>query len=117
MQHYQPNAFLAKPTKFRGRGMHGVISYPGFHTTTRYSVACSYANAKVDDLTPSEWTATLKKSWSSPMPDYPVVISLVMRGKPRVEYHGTSYRNLLKAAPRLCARLPKPPPPYEDPGD
>lgn len=32
----------------------------------------------------------------------------------RIEYHGTSYLNLLSAAPVLAAKLPKPPPPYHE---
>jgi len=35
------------------------------------------------------------------------------RSRPkRPEYHGTSYRNLLSAAPRLGKKLPVPPPPF-----
>lgn len=78
------NVFAAKPAKFAGRQMMGVISHPGFHTTDRYGVACNYANAKVDQHTPSEWTATLKRGWHYPMSDYPVVVSLVMNGLERL---------------------------------
>ena len=37
------------------------------------------------------------------------------RGRPkRPEYHGTTYRNLLSAAPKLGRRLPAPPPPFKE---
>lgn len=91
---YKRNAFAAKPRKFRGRGMHGVFTHPGFHTTDRFSVACSYANAKVDDLTATQndFTGILKPGWRHFMPDYPVIVSLVMNGLVRLpDYDAFEY--------------------------
>ena len=86
------NAFDAKPTKFAGRQMLGVISHPGFHTTDRYSVACSYAYAKVDSQAPTEISPAIKKGWEYPMTDYPVVVSLVMNGLGRLpDYDAFEY--------------------------
>jgi len=74
------NAFAARPKHFHGRPLHGTIKFPGFHTTDILDIAKAYAHAKVDAMTPSEWGATLKKGWTYPMWDYPVIVTLDMRG-------------------------------------
>lgn len=90
------NAFAARPKKFRGRGMHGVITHPGFHTTDAFGVACTYAHAKVDDLLPGVnqmgGILSRKKPWRYPIHDYPVVVSLVMNGLQRLpDYDAHNY--------------------------
>lgn len=99
---YRRNVFLAKPAKFRGRQMMGVVEYPGFHTTDLYGVACAYAHGKVEDLATTEWGATIRKGWNDPMADYPVVVSLVMNGLERLpdfdafEYYADPVAQLLE---------------------
>lgn len=90
------NACLAKPSKFRGRGMRGVVTHPGFHTTDKFGVACTYAQAKVEDLLPglNQTGGILSKTkpWSYPIHDYPVIVSLVMNGLTRLpDYDAFEY--------------------------
>jgi len=73
------NVFQAKPVKFRGRKMLGVVTHPGFHAAGSAEITFPYAHAKVEWELPSE-AASVKPDWDYPLSDYPVIVEIDTQG-------------------------------------
>lgn len=73
------NALMAKPDKYHGMTMSGVVTHPGFHTGSSMTVCQPYAQAKVSELLPNSWGRELQRHV---MRDYPVILELDMQGMP-----------------------------------
>jgi hypothetical protein len=67
-------------------------------------------------LVEAGWDTVCKDDIDAFDPSYALAYERVAPAGARVEYHGTSYRNLLLAAPELVKSLPQPPKPYAPEG-
>jgi hypothetical protein len=75
------NAFEAQPSSYRGAPTRGVATHPGFHTASEMIISQPYAQMKISNEIPTDWS---EEELSKPIHDYPVIVELDMHGLPFV---------------------------------